>query len=370
MNAKVVQFKPLMPRTLRNEMLGLSFEDFMHVLASNSLLRQIDTVIPRSQNLIEFDNKIQYLIETKKELINNKKEIQDLWELCYKIIAEEKEQNIESLNNNYIFPLISITGEANFTKQEKEKIVSDLENIISKRLEIYFIYKEEFLFIIQNIINWYHFHYEHLHYLELTFNSSEISFLKRITEDNSSDLETLKSTSPLSYLSFIEIIKSMYKSLAFDYKQKFRSFYLKMSLQQIIVAKNSGFFYDFDKILEDYYSEKLKNKKLLNWLYKYLTGYGEKPWRLATLFFFLNFLFSVMFTFLPFKFHYTIEPVNMVEKFFTFLSFNNTTMLTVGYGDVYPEGIGARIFVALLQLLGFAISSSAIALFLRRILRF
>ena len=77
-----------------------------------------------------------------------------------------------------------------------------------------------------------------------------------------------------------------------------------------------------------------------------------------------------MFTFLPFTFHYTIKPVNLVEKFFTFLSFNNTTMLTVGYGDVYPEGIGARIFVALLQLLGFAISSSAIALFLRKILRF
>jgi len=45
-------------------------------------------------------------------------------------------------------------------------------------------------------------------------------------------------------------------------------------------------------------------------------------------------------------------------------------MLTVGYGDVYPvEGV-AKLLVGLLQLCGFAISSAAVALFLRRILRF
>jgi hypothetical protein len=45
-------------------------------------------------------------------------------------------------------------------------------------------------------------------------------------------------------------------------------------------------------------------------------------------------------------------------------------MLTIGYGDVYPLGIGARLTVIILQLLGFIISASAITLFIRKLLRF
>jgi hypothetical protein len=122
-------------------------------------------------------------------------------------------------------------------------------------------------------------------------------------------------------------------------------------------------------MLEDYYSEKLINSPKVNWLFKNLIGYGEKPWNLVWLFLLINVTFSIVFTLGNFKFHFP-DRLNYFEKFITFFSFNNTSMFTVGYGDIYPEGVGARLVIFLLQIIGFTITSTAVALFLRRVLRF
>jgi hypothetical protein len=88
-------------------------------------------------------------------------------------------------------------------------------------------------------------------------------------------------------------------------------------------------------------------------------------------------VFAIIFS--SFDFNFNIAPdylckafptMSFCEKVLLFFSFNNNTMLTVGYGDIYPVGLGARTAVLLLQLVGFAVSSSALALFLRKVLRF
>ncbi len=72
----------------------------------------------------------------------------------------------------------------------------------------------------------------------------------------------------------------------------------------------------------------------------------------------------------------SFHPIFMVpleatlSKAFNFYISTTPTMLTVGYGDIFPTGITAKVAVIILQLLGFAISSSAVALLLRKILRF
>jgi hypothetical protein len=184
-------------------------------------------------------------------------------------------------------------------------------------------------------------------------------------------LEEIKLSSPLLFIEFAGIIKFIYKSLQLDYKPENIRNYLNIALQQIIVARNNGYYNNFSTLLEDYYSVKLSSRKSLNWVYKNFTGYGEKPWNLFWMFLIINFLFAVPFSF--FSSSFCIQPAapsNFLERLAYFISFNNTTMLTVGYGDIYPIDVAARAAVMLLQLIGFAISSTAVALFLRKLLRF
>jgi hypothetical protein len=100
-----------------------------------------------------------------------------------------------------------------------------------------------------------------------------------------------------------------------------------------------------------------------------MTGYGEKPFYLFWVFITLNIGFCIIFYFGDLDFC-KMESVRGWEKIVTYLYFNNTTMLTIGYGDIYPVSIAAKIFTLILQLLGFIISTSFVALLLRRIFRY
>ncbi|WP_151087410.1 potassium channel family protein [Hymenobacter baengnokdamensis] len=375
MNRKRTDFSPLVSRTPIKSLVGITYEAYVNHKSGNNLLSLISTSTSISENSKELNYRIQFLFDTKTNLESSKKEIEETFELCFKVIQEDNGYDIDSDIEIYITPLISLVGEAHFSSDENERIITKLEENMRDKIDRIIKQEINFPVIIENIVLWYKAHYEYLKYLSVGFKFYELSYLKQIHRNRVIDFESLKSSSPIYFIHFVNVFKTAFASISINYRLKYREYYLNMALQQIIVAKNAGYFSSFGLMLEDYYKEKLVNKKFLNILYKYLTGYGEKPWRLFSLFMCVNFLFALIFCSMPCDFASpagvpSLHELCWLERFATFVTFNNTTMLTIGYGDIYPAKIGAKALVMALQIIGFAISSSAIALFLRKMLRF
>ncbi len=351
---------------------GMSYSDFLlnrdrnpTVEAVKQRLLELD---PEESKDIEFDDKMQFLIQTVEDFKKEQALILELWEFAFKII-ENADSSVQSLNNSYFYMLVSLTGKAEIEKKKLEqldlRLDASMKGVIQKRFEMSIGFQHK----VDEILDWYKLRYEYLDYLKLSISYGEAAYMKKIANDYGEEFEKLKTVSPMTFIIFFNIFKKVYKSCDTDYQSKFSHFYLEKSLEQVICAKNSGHFVGYESLLRDYYTELLKEKKALNFLFRIFTGYGERPWRLIYLFLLVNLVFAIIFFLFPFAFDFNVELKNC-ERFLSFIYFNNTTMLTVGYGDIYPVGAGAKITVALLQIIGFAISSSAVALFLRKVLRF
>ncbi|MBS1778810.1 MAG: hypothetical protein JST70_05770 [Bacteroidetes bacterium] len=356
----------IMSRESYNETLeGLSFEEYLQKRRRDPLVERI--LAEMSPEDRDFNDKIQYLIEAVKDLSTKKKEILELWDICNRLIVA-RESHLHKLIELDLYPLVSITVEVKFSHEDKRKIDDTLVTAVKRYFDKLLKSNHPFVNKIAELNYWFRMHNQFLAGMELTNQVGTFKWLQSIFESNVTDFETLKSISPITYINYVEVLKSMYKSSKEDYKVQLKPYYRKKCLEQIVVARNAGLYDGYDQLLKDYYTISLEDRPKLNWCFDKLTGYGERPWRLVWLFLGVNIFFAIFFTLLPFEFKGI--PNGWVEKFFTFMYFDNTTMLTVGYGDIYPKGIGARLAVALLQISGFAISGTAIALFLRRLLRF
>lgn len=194
--------------------------------------------------------------------------------------------------------------------------------------------------------------------------------LKHIYYNNLKAFSELETIDSYNYILFIHYFKIQYKYDPLDYKHKNIEFYKEMCLKHVLVAKENGYYSNYYEILKDYYT--LRLGKCKNWLFKNFIGYGEKPENLILPFISFNIFFAIIFTFcnLDFEFGDNLSHTTWYDKLLNFIYFNNTTMLTVGYGDIYPLGFTSKLLVFILQILGFTFSSSFVALLLRKLLRF
>jgi hypothetical protein len=361
----------IMPRQAYNETFeGLTFEEYLQRRYRNPIVDIIFEELPPSPDDKEFDDKIQYLIEAVKDQSTMKKEILELWQICYRLIIAREEALHNFLDLN-VYPLVSLTVEAKFAKEENDKIDNGLINAVEHHFNKMFGSNSlPFIDKISELNYWFRKHNQFLAGMGITNQVGTFKYIKSILEKYVSDFEGLKTISPITYVNFIEVLKAMYKSSPEDYKVQLKPYYSKKCLEEIIVARNAGLFDGYEELLKDYYTLKLEKQPFVNWCFDKLAGYGEKPWKLVWLFFGVNLLCAVIFCLGSFDFNLPVDQTQKWQKFFNFLYFNNTTMLTVGYGDIYPKGAGAKIIVGILQICGFAISGTAVALFLRRLLRF
>ncbi|MDQ0971177.1 hypothetical protein QFZ31_001055 [Neobacillus niacini] len=103
------------------------------------------------------------------------------------------------------------------------------------------------------------------------------------------------------------------------------------------------------------------------------TGFGEKPERLWYIYIILQIVFLFInfpFKWRPLEYKGLDSELGTFNKIVSTFYFNSTTMLTSVYGDISPMNSVTRLVVVLQQVLGFVISGSFIALFLRKIFRF
>ncbi len=357
--------KPLMPRgKISKELAGINYGEYLIKQGQNLLEISIQPKI------VELDIKIHFLMATVEQMSEKQKDIEELWNFPFEEIYSMQSEISHMIQSIY-YNLVSITGEANFLKSDLERIYYPFYDFCKIKIRSNIYKGNNFALEIENFNEWYHINIQFLKYLELSICEQEMIFLKGIVDMNKTKFEILKSTSSSIYIRFNEIIKLVYKKVPKANGINYRDFYLLKCQEQIIIAKNSGNYLGFNILLEDYYSEKFNNHRFINWCFKYLIGYGENPSGLIILFLLINIIFSLLFISGSFHFHFSEkEPVEFCEKFITFFFFNNTTMLTVGYGDIFPVSAGAKIIVMILQIIGFTISGSAIALLLKRILRF
>lgn len=321
-----------------------------------------------AKNINDLYDRIQYLLDTVTDYRTMKTEIIHVCDLFLEEINTIENFNVVYLTNQSANLIISMIGLAEFTNEEKSKFDSAIHFAILHRLKEMLAKGGSFTNAVSQVNFWFNIHKEYLSHLKLGFPISDLLFLSDIPKYYPEEYENLKNHSREAFTNFADTFKWYFKWADLSYKKRFSHFYLDLCLEQIIVSRNYGLYNKYYEQLEDYYSVKYEKKPAINWMFKNFVGYGEKPWLLLYIFFVTNFLFAFIFTIGKFNFKgISTEPL---QKFVDFVYFNNTSMLTVGYGDIAPDSIPAKIGVIVLQILGFIISGSAIALLLKRILRF
>lgn len=355
--------KPIVEIEPREELIDVTFEEYLKKRYEGTFFDGSD--LPEDKN--DLYTKYQYLIDTVTDFTQHKTEIKELWSLTIDKLKNEKFDFI-SFNEGTIKFLVEMTARAGFTEQEVNIFDSNLHfailDHIEKELESSLNPSRE----ISEIIYYLTWHNTYLALFKLGLPVSDFRFIDNIFNRYPTQLEIVKNQAPSIYVRFIELFKQRYKTEALSYNKHFIDLYQRLSLEAIIVSKNFGFYSNYYRLLEDYYSFKLADRKKINWAFKNLIGYGERPWMLLYLFFSVNILFALIFS--TGLFGFNKEIIEWPDRFVSFFYFNNTSMLTVGYGDIYPTDVPAKLLVVLLQIIGFIISGSSIALLLRRILRF
>ncbi|WP_179413715.1 potassium channel family protein [Mucilaginibacter sp. E4BP6] len=358
-------FTPLLKREVNKAWINVTYDQYLPLYKAKFPF----AFIGDDQLFNEFQGRIQYLIDTVVDLSTKRSEIESLWQLVFDSLLP-LDEDVISADSIYFFPLLSITGEASFEQEYREKIMNKLENVMISKTTQQLEQGDDPVQVIKSLNYWLQKEMEYLAYLQVGNSYAQMGQLKIIYEQYSEQFETIKQFSAATYVDFVSVTKNAYKALQPEYKEKFTYFIQFLALQSVLVSRDAGFFDSYEQQLSEYYKIKLRKKPIANWAYWFFTGYGERPWRLVWLLLLTNFIFALLFTFLPFEFNGISKTMGVWPRIGNFLYFNHTTMLTVGYGDLFPKSPGAKSVVMLLQLMGFSISSAAVALFLRRILRF
>jgi hypothetical protein len=363
-------------RTPDERFLGLKFKEFKKARKAslNPAVASILNELDKDDDAVDKDykkisDKIDYLILCFISIENKKKKVKELWKLTTKYYNEK---NIDSLPStysliiNYIYSF-SIESKLDIDKISKHEIL--LHDKIKKSIEKKFInlnsIQPAYLYVF-----WFSKRGEFLKELKISNLAGDSSYLRNIYDEHSDYFIKLRNDDPELYLKYINIFKIQFNSNDKAYKLNNISFYKEKCLEQIIIAKNQGKYDILYYLLEDYY--KVKYNRLENCFLKYFFGYGEKPFRLIYPFIAVSVIYSIFFTSMDaFLYNTQVKSIStFFDKLFEYFLNNNTTMLTLDSNDNYYPSRFINLVVFSLQIIGFTITSSFVALYLRLKIRF
>jgi hypothetical protein len=311
--------------------------------------------------------KLLYFLQAFEDFTNEGQRLFEFWTYLKRTFRGYNPPNLT--NQNIIKPLISLAGEANLDAKIRNDIISviDDNSLFSLKFNPD---KHSFDSFISANISWSYEILNYCRYLEIeSIPHNPFDRMFKIFDTYFDEFENIRRRKPIRYFRLLQDLKGIFKIMPENLKTQNRVDFQLLCLKQISHCKENGFYSMYKQILEDYYTQKLFDRKISLWLFKNFIGFGENPSRLAYVFFLVSLFFSLLFSLLPVHFN-GLNSELWWEKVFHFLYFCNTTMLTVGYGDIYPIDIGSRFLVIALQIFGFVISSSFVVLITRKILRF
>lgn len=363
-------------RTPDERFLGLKFKEFKKARKASlspiagSILKEIDKDTEAlDKNYKKISNKIDYLLLCFDSIENEKDKVKKLWKL---IIKYYNKKNIDSLISTYsliINYIYSFSIESKLETDEISKLEILLHDKIKKSIEKKFL-NLNFVQPAYLYVFWYSKRGEFLKELKIGNLAGDSSYLRSIYDEHSDYFIKLKNDDPELYLKFINIFKIQFNSNDKAYKLNNISFYKEKCLEQIIIAKNQGKYDVLYYLLEDYHN--VKYNKFENYFLKYCFGYGEKPFRLIYPFLAVSLIYSFFFTSMDaFIYNTQVKSIStFFDKLFEYFLNNNTTMLTLDSNDNYYPSRFINLVVFTLQIIGFTITSSFVALYLRLKIRF
>ena len=208
--------------------------------------------------------------------------------------------------------------------------------------------------------------------MEINYSYYELKYLKNLYDLYPDKISIVKSEKPNLFLKF----SSLYHRLCYLYNLQEKRTSLvfvatekSILLDTISLCSNLGILERMSSEIYAYNKIIYKTRPIASWLFDFFVGYGEKPFRIIRLILLYHFLFLILFLIPIFEFNNL--PANISwKKIISIVYFNNTTMLTVGYGDIYLKDILTKLVVSIQQIFGFLITGSFITLSLRKMFRF
>jgi hypothetical protein len=322
-------------------------------------------------NLFSF--KLDYYWFCIEELEKYQSEILELWQEYFNLFEQIEEA--DSLRR-YLNQLSSLTINAGI-EQEKR---GDIDTELIHRLEKYYsklLKTEDFNIAITLILEWYYYRTDFYYpIMNIGTTETELYFLEYVYKKYEKCLEQLKSDSPPTYLSYTGVVHYFYINLPQILDKNYDRFYRYIMLNRITVLRSIGEYEKMSETIYMFYKGQKKKKKGWGVIWSNIldlgTGYGEKPYRLIVIFLILQFIF--FFIFYPYpnsaiRLGGIEESNGLFENSIDIIYFNMTTMLSNLYGNIPPVNWVAKLIVILQQVIGFIISGSFIALFLRKLFR-
>jgi len=327
------------------------------------------------QEVQNFEFKVDYYWNCVEDFKVVSKDIMELWEELFRIFDKISDKSTLEL---YLGTLAAITSEAGF----KQDVKSDLDNRLTTLVYDSFtgkLHTEDLRTVLPKVIKWFTFKVN-IYYrdLKLGVAERELKYLQALYESYESDFEKLKTELPSVFLQYFKCVNYYYRNLPKIIDYNYNDFYNRVLLGAIASSKNSNDFKQMSDLIYLYHREikertKGKIQKFGLNILDYCTGYGEKPYRLISIYIALQ----VVFLFINFPYEGSILQFKGLEsteyfwgKLIGTIYFNSTTMLTSVYGDISPLNALARIVVVIQQLLGFIVSASFLTLLLRKLFRF
>ena len=361
-------------REINSSYIGISFTNFVNLENNKSPLAAWSYQELYAGNApaywLDFKIDYYYFCFTNNCLETEKLNIIKLWK-GWLVILERRE--IDESLFGILLNLAKITRDSKICDIQKNNFDSEILTLISHGLSNELEQDTTFTTAFTKIIKWYDFRInKYIPCMEIGYSYYELKYLKNLYDLYPDKISIIKAEKPNLFLKF----SSLYRQLCYLYNcQEKRTTLIFLDTEKAILLdtislcstlgileRMSSAIYAYNKII-------YKKRPITSWLLDFFIGYGEKPFRIIKLILLYHILFLLLFLIPIFEFNNL--PANISwEKIISIAYFNNTTMLTVGYGDIYPNDILTKFVVSMQQIFGFLITGSFITLSLRKMFRF
>ena len=361
---------PFLSKTDR-ECIGKTFEEFVDYEKNHkSELASLAYELLTEEDDEERDTlelKIRYYYSCFEDLSTERPNIIKLWDDWLSVgnhygINKSKDQ---------LLSLALLTLNSESTLDEREKLDQKLLDFILGKFRNQLRGGSSFTDTFSNIVDWFDFRLnQYLVCLKIGVTFQELSFLRMLYVRHRKELSYSKAELPNCFLGFSFQYHMYYSSFdSSNMKYEYHETYRQILLDRVILCRNIGYLEELSKSIYLYYKVTMEKRRALSWFLDYFVGYGEKPLRLLRLFIVYHLFFLCLLLIPVFQFK-TLGSDLSWERVISLIYFNNTTMLTIGYGDIYPIDILTKTVVLIQQIVGFAIAGSFITLVLRKWFRF